>query len=81
MKVIIEKEENGLEIASCEYVNGGKQQTQYLREDYVYIRVHDGAVMIGAAKGLHPPATDREVAMAHAFKSVKALCPVVKDAA
>ena len=32
-------------------------------------------------KGLHPAATDREVAMAHAFKSVKALCPVVKDAA
>ena len=81
MKVIIEKEENGLEIASCEYVNGGKQQTQYLREDYVFIRAYDGAVMIGDGEGLRPANTDQEVALAHAFQSVKVLCPVVKDAA
>ena len=79
MKVIIEKEENGLEIASCEYVNGGKQQRQHLREDYVYIRAHDGAVMIGEGKELRPAKTDQEVALAHAFQSVKVLCPIVKQ--
>lgn len=74
MNVIIEKV-NGLKTASCEYMNGGKQQRQHLREDHVYIRVHDNCVMIGEAQGLRPAKTEQEVVMAHAFQSVKALVP------
>ena len=72
MKVIIEKDASGREIASCENVNGGKQ---YLRDDYVFIRACDGAVLIGDGQGLREAMTDQEVALAHAFPSVKALLP------
>ena len=75
MKVIIEKV-NGLVTASCEFVNGGKKQRQHLREDHVYVRVCDNAIMIGDHGGsLRPAATEQEIAMAHAFQSVKALVP------
>ena len=76
MKVTIKKDASGREIASCENVNGGYQ---HLQDDYVFIRAYDGAVMIGDGQGLREAKTDQEVAMAHAFQSVKALCPIVKE--
>lgn len=72
MEVKIETDANGREVASCEDANGN---TQHLREDYVFIRAYDGKVMIGAGEGLRPAKTDQEIAMAHAFQSVKALVP------
>ena len=44
MKVTIEKDASGRELASCENVNSDRQ---YLRDDYVFIRACDGAVLIG----------------------------------
>ena len=75
MNVTIMKDTNGREVASCGNVNGGHQS---LREDYIFIRAWDGCVMIGTGEKLRPAKTDQEVAMAHAFQSVKALCPIVK---
>ena len=76
MNVTITKDANGREIASCENVNGGHQS---LREDYIFIRAWDGAVMIGDGQGLRPAKTDQEIALAHSFPSVKVLCPFIKE--
>lgn len=75
MEVTIKKDASGREVASCEHVNGGRQ---YLQEDYVFIRAYDNCVMIGDGKNLREAKTEQEIAMVHAFQSVKALCPVVK---
>ena len=76
MDVSIKKDAEGRELASCKDAN---DNTQYLRVDNVYIRVHDGALMIGDGKGLGEASTPQEIALCHSFQCVKALIPIVKE--